>query len=125
MRILILEDSIHRIKKFSRKFIGHELFIRDNVKDAIKTFREEKGNFDFIFLDHVLDNRIMVNTEEENTGCQFAKFLANKNIPDAHIIIHSLNPVGASKMFYILEHKNIKQIDKIPFIVLFNFVKIK
>lgn len=125
MKILILEDSIERIKKFSKKFIGHELFIRNNVKDAIKTFREEKGVFDFIFLDHDLDDKIMINSKEENTGYQFAKYLNEKDLSKISIIIHSVNPIGANNIYDILKTNKTKEIHKIPFIVLFNFVKIK
>jgi len=97
MKILILEDSYERINLFKRYFgKKHELYFFDQVEDAKKAI-ETLGPFRVIFLDHDLDGRIYVDSEEENTGYQLAKYLAEKNV-DADIYIHTMNSYGAAKM---------------------------
>lgn len=102
MRILILEDSIERIKTF-KKFLNtkeHDLYFFDNVKDAILAVNNMEP-FDAFFIDHDLDNKVYVNSLEENTGYQFAKFLFNKKI-NGQFIVHSMNNVGAQNIINIL-----------------------
>lgn len=40
---------------------------------------------------------IFIDSDEDNTGYQLAKYIADKNI-DAEIILHTLNPHGADRM---------------------------
>jgi len=99
MKILVLEDNEYRIKTFRKifnKVAQPTLFFVDNVKNAKEIYKKFKP-FDFIFLDHDLDNRIMVNSKEENTGYQFVKYII-KDQPKGEIIVHSLNVVGANRM---------------------------
>lgn len=112
MKILILEDSSERIKTFKKNLYQHDLFFYDNVEEA-KEAVELLGPFDIYFLDHDLDDRVYVDSNEENTGYQFAKFLVEKNIK-AEFYVHSLNPVGADNICAVL-----KECIKIPFIGLF------
>jgi len=112
MKILILEDSADRIKTFKKNLNKYDLYFFDRVSDAINAV-ELMGPFDVIFLDHDLDGNIFVDSNEENTGYQFAKYLATKDIK-AQIIIHSLNPVGAANMKDVLPEAEI-----VPFINLF------
>ena len=112
MKILILEDSKERIKTFKKKLSKHDLYFYDKVEDA-KEAVNLIGGFDFYFIDHDLDDRVYVNSEEENTGYQFAKFLAEKEI-EAVFITHTLNPVGANNICGVLP-----TCLRIPFINLF------
>ena len=114
MKVFILEDNAERMKFFwwyfgNKKF---EIYHADNVNDA-KTLFEINKPFDLFLLDHDLDNQIFVEPFNENTGTQFAKFLAEKKIDDTPIIIHSYNPGGAENMNLIL-----KTAMRIPFPIL-------
>lgn len=106
MRILIVEDSTERIKVFSRNLIGHEVHVATNAKDAYKIIDEEE-RFDYIFLDHDLCGGIY-EPSDNNSGYGVAKYIAS--IPEKHpyrVIIHSLNPSGASNIQSALEEAGI------------------
>lgn len=101
MKILILEDSEERRRIFHEMLSHtHDLSFFGHVEEA-KTALSTDGPFDIIFLDHDLDNRVFVDSEEENTGYQLAKYIAENNVR-AKIIIHSMNPYGAERMKKIL-----------------------
>jgi hypothetical protein len=104
MKILILEDNLERIEKFQRVFVNQEPFIFNNVIDAYNACITY--DFQIMFLDHDLDNKIWVNSKEENTGYQFVKKLVdNKLQQNSLIYIHSMNPIGANKMLnYLLDN---------------------
>lgn len=95
-KILILEDDQNRIQFFKNKLKKHDVYFFDNVKDAISAV-ELMEAFETFFLDHDLDDRIYVDSNEENTGFQFAKYLAEKEV-EAQFIIHSMNPQGAQNI---------------------------
>jgi len=99
-KILILEDSSARIKIFKKILINCVLTLVDVVNDAVY-IDKTLGPFDFYFLDHDLDHRIYVPSNEENTGYQFAKYLA-KERADAQVILHTMNFYGAQNMLSIL-----------------------
>ncbi|MCK4924312.1 MAG: hypothetical protein KAS61_05015 [Spirochaetes bacterium] len=101
MRILILEDNKERIKIF-RTHLGpkHELYFFDQVEEAKKALLS-MGTFDRIYLDHDLDGRVFVDSDESNTGYQLAKYIALQKV-NAEIIIHTLNPWGAARMKKVL-----------------------
>lgn len=114
MKILILEDSGQRIKLFKQHYgKKHDLYFFDKVIDA-KDALELMGPFDIIFLDHDLDDRVYVPSEEPNTGYQLAKWIAEKNLKFDEIILHSLNPAGVQNMKAVLPEAKI-----VPFTNLF------
>lgn len=92
MNVLILEDSINRIKYFIEKFSDHNLVITENAHEAIIYLNEQV--FDCIFLDHDLG---------PNNGCgaDVAAYLCdnidNEN-NDAMVVIHSWNVPAANSM---------------------------
>lgn len=101
--IFILEDSWERVAIFQSELSYHNLFISDSVEEAIKIL-EENPPMDFIFLDHDLGGKILVESNKPNTGYQLAKWL--KEHPEKTtgiIIIHSMNIVGAKNMMGVLE----------------------
>jgi len=104
MKILILEDNINRIEKFKILFKNQELYITDNIKQAEEYC--QRIEFRVMFLDHDLDNKIWVDSNEENTGYQFVKWMVdNKLLKDSLIYIHSMNPCGANRMLnYLLDN---------------------
>ena len=102
MKILILEDSPYRNKIFSKKLFRHDVYLYDNVIDAVDAINLI-GPFDLYFLDHDLDGEVFVGSEKANTGYQLAKYMAKEEV-EGSIIIHSLNPAGAANMKAALEH---------------------
>lgn len=106
MKVLILEDNDeYRIPFFKNVLNKHELFITGSIEEAKKIYNENQP-FDWIFLDHDLDHRVFVDSEEKNTGYQFAKFLKEVNTK-AQIVIHTENPAGSQNMFAILPQAQI------------------
>lgn len=118
MKIFILEDRPERMTFFQKKFKGHKLFASDNVSEAKKLFKKHEP-FGLIFLDHDLDLQTHVDSREENTGYQFAKFLEEKDI-NIPVIIHSMNIPGARNMMSVLERQKVKFI---PYPVLMTYLK--
>ena len=114
-KIFILEDDPNRIKFFKQMFFNHTLAICTTVKEAKIKIKKEI-DWDYIFLDHDLGGRIYVSSNEEETGCTFAKFIVQENIIIWKIIIHSLNILGAENIYQILKEKY--NVEKIPFIFL-------
>jgi DNA-binding LacI/PurR family transcriptional regulator len=104
MKILILEDSFIRIEQFKKLFRYQELFIFNNVKDAYISCKIHE--FNLMLLDHDLGNRRWVDSNEENTGYTFVKWLVdNESQKQALCYIHSMNFVGANRMMnYLLDH---------------------
>lgn len=104
MKLLILEDSIHRQEIFKELFKHQTLFIVDNVEDAVKTLSWNK--IDMFFLDHDLDNKVYVDSNCENTGYSFVKKLVTyPEYKNTLVYVHSLNPIGANRMInYLLDN---------------------
>ena len=96
MKVLILEDDHNRIQTFQKKLKDYDLYFYDSVEDAKEAF-DMLGPWEAIFIDHDLDDKVFVSSNEENTGYQFAKYIADKELPDT-IICHSMNPVGAQNI---------------------------
>ena len=118
MKILVLEDDKNRIEQFKKKLKDHEVVYFTDVAPAIK-YIEDYGITDVLFLDHDLDNKVFVPSNNENTGYQLAKFLVNGGYHCNQIIIHSMNGVGAVNMYNILKENNVaNDIQKIMFPIL-------
>jgi len=105
VRIFILEDDRNRINLFleAAKAGRHdEVVVCEDVKCAKKNWHP---HYDVVCLDHDLGNRQYVDSEDENTGYQFVKFMG-KNDPyadhQATVIVHSYNPEGAKRMTDLL-----------------------
>ncbi len=106
--IFVLEDNKDRIQIFQRIL---PVFYNDvaiiNYCDNVKTAKKQYNNnlYNIIFLDHDLGNKINVDSREENTGYQFAKFLAGQyGIHNKEIIIHSMNFIGAQNILKVLPY---------------------
>lgn len=112
MKIFILEDDLDRIQRFKEKLKDHTLVFSDNVEKAKKII-ESLGPFDVYYLDHDLDGKIFVNSDEPNTGYQLAKYLAKNNIKAA-FVTHTHNSEGAKNICSILPTCN-----EVPFYYLF------
>lgn len=102
MKFFILEDNSERIRWFKSVLKKDSiLFFADNVNDAKRTLLEEK-DFDMLFLDHDLDQRVYVDSDENNTGYQLTKFIVENKISFKSAIIHSMNQYGARLMYETL-----------------------
>ena len=112
MKIFVLEDNKNRQKWFSEKFVGHNLIMADNVKEAKKKVRPG-DHFEAIFLDHDLGGLIYVDSEKDNTGYQFAKYMVKEGITADSIVIHSLNSIGAMNIKNVFSGR--KNVTTVPF----------
>ena len=103
-KIFILEDNEDRIKFFKWYFKNpeYEVFYTKEVDEAKALFTINQP-FDIILLDHDLGDEVYVDSNELNTGYQFAKFIVEKDLSKSFIIIHSLNIVGAENMKAVLK----------------------
>ncbi len=104
MKILILEDNEDRNNSFIKWFNGHELIMTDNAMKAIDHLASIK--FDVIFLDHDLDNRVFIDSNEPNTGYTVAKTISSTINKSTQVIVHSMNPIGARNMLDVLGESN-------------------
>ncbi len=101
MKIFILEDTEERIKRFCHDLVNHKLFVYDNVDMAKEDFNKH-GPYDAIFLDHDLDQKIFVDSDDDNTGYKFAVYMSEQGHDGKNVIIHTLNPAGARRMMHAL-----------------------
>ena len=124
MKIFILEDSDERIVMFKKYlpmcFPDVEIFIAENAIEARSIFQTEK-HFDIAFLDHDLDGRAFVNSNEKNTGYQVAKTMIELGIKSTQVIVHSMNPPGAERIVSLFLDKC--KVAHIPFPVLLDHLK--
>ena len=123
VNILILEDSVERIDTFKRNLSNKNttLYFTDEVKVAKDLIN--KIDFDIMFLDHDLDQRDSISSDEVNTGYKFAKELINyysakERLHKPVVYVHSLNPVGSENMMNILKD-NLFDAFRRPFTTLF------
>ncbi len=96
MKILILEDSIERIKYFRIKFKDDILLITKSTKQAISWLNGIE--FDAIYLDHDLGDEVFQKSEE-GTGYEVAVWMEqNPSKQPPKIVLHSMNWVGVNNM---------------------------
>lgn len=114
-KIFIIEDDPKRIKWF-RSHFKTEADIFEDVESAKKGF---KGGYDQIFFDHDLGGLTYVDSNDPNTGYQFAKWLMENKLDDikrykTHCVVHSLNYAGSMKIHDLLRDHDV-QVIRIPF----------
>lgn len=101
MRILILDDSPERMRDFRRRLIGKIVKECSSSKECIKILENDE-KFDYIMLDHDLGGQSYCKPGE-GTGYEVAEWIANhKDRAPNHILIHSLNNIGATAMMRVL-----------------------
>jgi len=107
MKILIVEDNIQRLSWFINEFADCEIIIAKDAETGKKYVIAEKC--DVIFLDHDLEffkndpkGLGFCPSDYFNTGYQVAKLIPDSINKKALIIIHSMNPVGASNIKTLL-----------------------
>lgn len=105
MKILILEDSGERIFRFKQKLIGHEVTFTDKPKVAIQLLQDT--DWDYLCLDHDLGPTF--DAPGDGTGYEVARWISeHPERAPRHILIHTMNNVGASAMMLVLGRVNIR-----------------
>lgn len=118
VRVLVLEDSLERIKAFKAFFGVHNDFVfdadfTDDAERAAALLQEKQH--DLLLLDHDLGEGS--NPDPENNGKRFTERVLELegNIFTSFAIVHSLNFGGASRMVEDLRQAGIRAIS-IPYI---------
>jgi hypothetical protein len=90
-----------------------EIIEASNYETSIKLLEQEKS-FDLIMLDHDIGTNYCPAVQAYENGKYVAQYIVEKKIAYKHCIIHSLNSVGAERIFLTLndakEPGNIKVI---------------
>jgi len=111
MRVFILEDDPSRMDKFIKELLCDEIHHAETVEAGKTLLLEYK--YDLLLLDHDLGGEQMVDSAEENTGYQLAKFIPHTQNRDTPCITHTCNPIGADNILCVLPHAV-----KVPFTML-------
>lgn len=115
-KIFFLDDDKMRYN-LARRWLSpeqYDIVWAQTADEAIEILRSLQHSFDVILLDHDLGGQTHVNSDVHNTGHTVAKFLAETGLYSrVSVIIHSLNPGGASNMLATLA--NTHQAYKLPF----------
>lgn len=97
VRVLVLEDSLERIKRFKAFFGVHNNFVfeadfTDNADQAIALFQQNP--YDLLFLEYDLGDDS--NPDPNNNGKRFtASLIGNPRAGQvAMAVVHSINQVG-------------------------------
>lgn len=99
MNILLLDDNAHRIAFFQNALKQHKLTICRHARVATRALKD--ATFDIIFLDHDLRNEV-VDPDDENSGSEVARYIAEHKIACSCIILHTENRLGRASMEAIL-----------------------
>jgi len=113
MNILVLEDDKYRTMWLKNFYKHNDCYFADNVKDAKKLSQERE--YDILMLDHDLGGQTFVDSDNENSGYQFAKYLIESRAQEkALCIVHSCNPWGADNIGQLLRDNDYRVI-MLPF----------
>lgn len=112
MKILFLDDDHQRHTRFRFRTIGNDVthvYTADEAIDHLTT----RGPYDEVWLDHDLSEQASVGIyhPDERTGYHVACFIAETLAPELRpplVIVHSLNPSGATRMHAALASGGIK-----------------
>lgn len=103
-KVFVLEDNWNRIEQFQGLFasIDFDHAYATNIVDAQSMYIQEDA--DYVFLDHDLGGRVYVDSDEENTGYQFVKWIVENDpkMNERKFVVHSFNPMGAERMLKCL-----------------------
>lgn len=121
IRVLVLEDSEERLKKFRAFFAvhNHYVFEVDYTKDvdqALAWFDEKQ--YDIMCLDHDLDEAHYAGaTTTAKTGYDFVKALTGRPHCKGVVlsVVHSVNPIGNGRMIGVLRDNDMTNWSK-PFV---------
>lgn len=114
MKILFLDDNLNRHRAFKHRFNDPEIALTavETAEDCIKALRKE--TFDMVFLDHDLGGETYTESSRADTGMEVVRWIEEHKPKIGEVIVHSLNPVGASAMSGGLDRSGYA-VQKIPF----------
>src|SRR6478609_2503109 len=117
MKIFIFEDNQDRIETFKKVLPkNYNLVICDNIEIAKAILLDNLAKFDVAFLDHDMDQKSFVPSNDPNTGYQVAKFIVENGIYFKQVFVHSMNPSGAENIMNELNRSvTIREIHRTPF----------
>lgn len=102
--VFFLEDNqmryVHFHKWIETKLENPEIVSATDAADAINILKDRR-HFDIMFLDHDLGGKVFVDSKDENTGYQVAKFIKRNGNTFHQMIIHSQNPAGAQNINHL------------------------
>jgi CheY-like chemotaxis protein len=115
-RVLVLEDDEDRCHWFQQQFAARDHDLTCDIAQAIKWL--ETRAYDTILLDHDLTEEHYYSDahDDQGTGFAIASWLAKhpESQPNATIVVHSLNYVGAKRMVDVLRESG-RQAEHVPF----------
>lgn len=112
MNVLILEDSLERIKEFRVRLAerGWTGTFVSRAKDAISKIKS--NTYDLILLDHDLAGGVRTDPAGENTGSAVARYINANPLPSkTTVVIHSINASAAEHMQTLIPYSH-----RIPFV---------
>lgn len=110
MNVFILEDNQERINKFHNKYpYANIVEDVDTAKEILKNFK-----YDIAFLDHDLEGKIYVDSNEYNTGMTLVKWIIENKIKIDTIVVHSCNVCAGDEMVFKLKDAGYN-VQRIPF----------
>ncbi|MCI0559388.1 MAG: hypothetical protein MN733_12910 [Nitrososphaera sp.] len=114
MKLLLLEDDPQRIRWFRCVFDTWDIHVTNSVSEAIRLC--EQNLYDRLYLDHDLGD--FKPSILQDSGYDFAQWLAERPAlqHEATVIIHSVNPGGAERMWQALSQT--RDVAIVPFPIL-------
>ena len=110
MRILFLDDDLRRCEIFKAMVEADDrewqLVVVHDAASAIQDLMD--APFDWVFLDHDLEDGPFRPIEGKNTGSEVARFVEAQRFKDptqlvkTRFVIHSNNPGGCAEMFRLI-----------------------
>jgi CheY-like chemotaxis protein len=113
LRILFLDDDIHRHKILASRMIGHTVTYVFDARSCLDKLGE--AQYDIVMLDHDLggpesENQIFENVEDGRFVVRWVS--ANADLfRQTQFVVHSLNFVGRSSMVASLREAGLNVVD--------------
>lgn len=113
-RVLFLDDDHRRITTFREQVMRNEfeLTVVETAHECIQALTN--GQFDLVLLDHDLGGETFVDSSREDTGMEVVRWIRATGLPAGTFIIHTMNPVAATTMYFELQQLGHK-VEQAPF----------
>lgn len=96
MKILFLDDSIHRTAAFARATPNDEVTLTQTAQATIEALTNEV--FDEVWLDHDLGGQVYQSSDREDCGMEVVRWIIRNLPPINKIVVHSWNIPAAKQM---------------------------
>ena len=101
--VLFLDDDHSRIRKFRSAYPSAKIV--ETAADAI--FALEHSKYDFVFLDHDLNEEVYVDSSRDDCGMAVVRWMI-KNKPDCEVFVHTCNRAAGDEMDRLLSKSGYK-----------------